>query len=190
MKCLTLRTLAVLFCMTLLLAVDASAQSTRVPPIAPAKVAVVYSSVFADQKLGISKFLAVQKTIQQEFKQTQDELLKLGNQLDALEKELRSTSQASPDQGAVGDKAEQFDRLKREFGFRSSEANTAIGKRFDQLMKPVSDEVSKALQEFAKKNSIDIVIDASKTGGVYVFSNAVDVTSQFVAYFNAQPASK
>ncbi len=164
-----------------------SAQSMGVPPIAPAKVAVVYSDAFADQKLGITKFLAVQKKINGEFKETQDGLLKLKNQIDGIEKELINPPPVA-DPKALGDKKALFERLKREFGFKSGEANNAFDTRYDELVKPVSDEVAKAMADFAKKNSIDILIDASKTGGVYVFSNAADVTPQFIAYFNAQAA--
>ena len=99
--------------------------------------------------------------------------------------ELGPATARIADEKAIGDKAEQFERLKREFGFRSNEANIAFEKRYEQLANPISDDVSKALAVFAKKNGIDVVIDASKNGGVYVFNNAADLTSQFVAYFNA-----
>ena len=164
--------------------VGSSAQTPAARNFAPLKVAVVYSEVFADQKLGITRFQSVRKTLDADFRQTREDLAKLKAQMDGIEKEIRDTARLA-DEKAIGDKAGQFERLKREFGFRSNEANIAFEKRYEQLAKPISDEVSKALAEFAKKNGIDVVIDASKNGGVYVFNNAADLTSQFVAYFNA-----
>ena len=168
-----------------------SAQSAPAPSFAPAKVAIVHSEIFADQKLGISKFLDVQKKLNEEFKQTVSELQKLKGQMDTVEKDIRTLPPQLADQKTIGNKTDLYERLKREFNFRSGEADAAMGKRYQEMMKPVSDEVSTMLANFAKKNGIDIVIDASKTGGVYVFNNAPDITSQFVAYVNAQtPAAK
>ena len=162
-----------------------SAQATPTQAFAPAKVAIVHSAMFADQKLGISRFLDVQKKINLEFKQTMDDLQKLKGQMDTVAKDLRTVPSNLLDEKAIGDKTDLYERLKREFNFRSGEADAAIGKRYQEMMKPVSDEISTMLANFAKKNGIDIVIDASK-GGIYVFNNAPDITSQFVAYVNSQ----
>ena len=188
MKTRFLRTL-LMGAFALFFASFADAQTPPPPSFAPAKVAIVHSDMFADQKLGITRFLDVQKKLNLEFKQTLDELQKLKGQMDTIEKDLRTVPQPLVDQKAIGDKADLFERLKREFNFRSGEADSLMGKRFQELMKPVSDEVSTMLANFAKKNGIDIVIDASKTGGVYVFNNAPDITSQFVAYVNAQASN-
>ncbi len=171
----------VLFCASVV-----SAQQPPAQNFAPAKVAIVQSAMFADQKVGIGRFLDVQKKLNLEFKQTLDDLQKLKGQLDTVEKDLRTVPSNLMNEKAIGDKADLFERLKREFNFRSGEADAAMGKRYQEMMKPVSDEVSTMLANFAKKNGIDIVIDASKTGGVYVFNNAPDITSQFVAYVNSQ----
>jgi Skp family chaperone for outer membrane proteins len=152
-----------------------------------AKIAVIYSDAFADEKAGITRFLAIRKTLELEFEPMRSDLLKLKTQMDGLEKELRDGVKV-PDINSAANKVRQLERLKREFGFRSNEANTTFEERYAELAKPISEDVSKALAEFAKKNGIAVLIDASKTGGVYVYSNAVDMTSSFVAYFNALPA--
>lgn len=163
-----------------------SGQASNAVSVSPAKIAVIHSEMFADQKLGITRFLAVQKKLDEEFKPTRDELAKLRAQIDGLERELRNPPPIIH-QKAIGEKALQFERLKREFGFRSNEANTLFEERYAALANPVSEDVSRALAEFAKKNGIDVVIDASKTGGVYVYNNAADMTASFVAFFNAMP---
>jgi Skp family chaperone for outer membrane proteins len=156
---------------------------------ASTKIAVIYSEVFADEKIGITRFWAVKKTLEQEFEQTRRDLLKLKTQMDGMEKELRDGPKV-PDINSAANKARQFERLKREFGFRSGEASTAFEERYAELARPISEDVSRALAGFAKKNGIDMVIDGSKTGGVYVFNNAVDMTGSFIAFFNALPAKR
>ena len=165
----------------------ASAVTADGQAIQSAKVAVVNSNAFSDPKGGLTRFIVVQRTLEAEFKPRQDELVRLRALIEALENEIRDTSSIAS-AAAISEKSDKYESLKRDYNYKGEDAKKALNKRTNDLMKPISDDVGKVLGEFAKKNGIDILIDASKMDGVYIFNNAVDLTSAFVAHFNALPA--
>ena len=165
----------------------ASTVTANAQAVTPAKVAVVTSDAFYDAKAGLTRFIVVQKTLDTEFKTRRDELAKLQAQIEVIEKEIRDTAKIAS-AAAIAEKSDKYDSLKRDYRYKAEDAKKAFDKRSNDLMKPISDDVGKAMGDFAKRNGIDILIDVSKIEGVYVFNNAVDATAAFIAYFNAMPA--
>ena len=57
----------------------------------------------------------------------------------------------------------------------------------DSPDEPISKEIGKAIDEFAKKNGYSVIMDTSKLADAMLFyAEAADSTKDFVTFFNAR----
>ena len=54
-------------------------------------------------------------------------------------------------------------------------------------MGPISADIGKAVQEFAKKNGYWMIMDATKLDGILSIDDNADVTKPFITFYNARP---
>lgn len=185
-----MRTLSTSIFITLLLTVAAMVATAQTP--AAIKVGYINSNAFYDEKVGIAKIIAVNTKLDAEFgaklKQLQDGNTRLG----AIAKELE-TMQKLPanafNQAAFDKKRDEGSSLERELQFNKTEVETAISKRRAELMQPVSEDVGKAIDDFAKKNGFGIIMDVGKlydAGALLYFAEASDATKDFITFYNAR----
>lgn len=177
-----------------LLSIAAMAQAN------PPKIGMVNPLAFDDEKEGITRYVAAMKTLEAEFKVRTTELTNMRTRLEALEKELvdlqnrlRDPKNTVPIPAAtVNAKTEEFQRLQREFKFKGDEYKAALEKREVDLRGPIRLEISKALQEFTKKNGLIMLLDVSKldeASMLLALDETADMTKQFIVFFNARPAT-
>jgi Skp family chaperone for outer membrane proteins len=163
---------------------------------APGRIYVVNPNMFGDDKAGITKFIAGLNVLNKEFAQPQTELQALADKIQNLANEIKSLqAQASGgkipvDQNALRAKADDYDRLQREFKFKQDDAKARFEKREAAVMGPIRQDIGKAIQEFAKKNGYWMILDASKMDEANLFlavDEAADITKAFIAFYNARP---
>jgi len=163
---------------------------TPAGPAAPAvvpdsKIALIDSSMFADEKLGIVRLVNAIKRVDTEFQPRQTELQTLKQQLD---KATADYNRVSPMQDPKlnqqqADKIEQMDKdLKR----KAEDAQANYQKRMGEALGPISDEISKALDTYAKARGITLVLDVTKFQGIVSADNSLDITKSFIAEFNSK----
>lgn len=153
----------------------------------PARVAVIRGDAFSDPKTGITRLVKAMTALDVEFKPQKDEIDRLIAQAANLQKELSGLyGNSAADPKTVQAKSDTLDQLKRDITSKSETAQEAYNRRLKVLMEPIQNDIANALEAYAKKRGIDIVIDLSKSDNVYLISETVDITAAFVAEFNAK----
>jgi outer membrane protein len=164
-------------------------------PSAPPKIAFIDTGVFYDEKLGITRLVTSSKQVDAEFAARFKELQDGSTKLQSIAKELdtmQKLPQAQFNQTAYTSKQEEGERLQRELNYKKTEYEAAYTKRRNELVAPVSQDIGKAIDEFAKKNGYGIILDVAKlssAGAVLYYAEVADSTKEFIAFYNARPAT-
>ncbi len=171
--------------------VQISAQT--VPP--GRKIAVVDTRVFLDNKTGIKKYVDAVNAVNVEFKAAAAELDAMALRVQNLQKELQAFQDQAQkgvqvNQAIVTAKIDEYTKLSREYRFKVQDNDAKYNSRQVAVVYPVQRDISIALQEFTKKNGFVVLLDISKDrAGLFVSWNPVDVTREFIAFYNARPAT-
>ncbi|MFN0279360.1 MAG: OmpH family outer membrane protein [Pyrinomonadaceae bacterium] len=162
---------------------------------APAKIALINTDAFYDEKTGITKLVAANKQLDAEFASQIKALQDSGIKIKAITSELQNMQKlpaAAFNQAAYNAKLEEGELLERQITRRKTELEDAIGKRRQVVVAPINAEIGKGITEFANKNGFGAVFDVNKLGesGVLLFlAENADVTRQFITFYNARPAT-
>jgi len=188
----TFRLVAVSAFLAAIFAVSAFAQATA------AKIGLIDTRFFDDEKAGIAKYVAAMNSLDTEFKPLGAELQTLGTNIQALQKELQGYQDILSKGGKVPiadadiqKKLESLDKMQREYKFKEEDAKARYQRREAVVMGPIRLDIGNAIQEFTKKNGYLLILDPSKdqTGIILGLDEAADVTKQFIIFYNARPAT-
>ena len=167
-------------------AAAAPAAATQLPT---AKMAVIYSDAFLDQKNGIAKFTTILNKLNGEFQKLKDEITAMQQRAQALEAEinkLREAPAGTPiDQRALQAKIDQLEQLKKDTQRKAEDAQASYNRRRQELFAPLQDEIGKALEAFAKARGITAIIDGAQVPLLYAAEN-IDITRAFITEFNTK----
>jgi Skp family chaperone for outer membrane proteins len=154
--------------------------------IPPSRIAVIDTSVFSDEKAGIFRVIDAAKALQNEFRVRQQELQTIQTRLNTLVEDIRKLRQVNPvDQKAVQAKQEEGLRLQQDFDAKKQRYEEDYARRYSQVMGPVSQQIGKALDEFAAQHGITMTLDVSKLlPAILTALPTVEVTTAFIAEFN------
>ncbi len=167
---------------------------------AAGKIGLINTQAFDDDKAGITKYVSALNTLETEFKPTYAELQTMGTKLQALQKELADLQAKAQDPNnkipidvkMVSTKAEEYEKLGREFKFKQEDAKARYERREAAVMGPIRQDIGNAIQEFTKKNGFVIMLDVSKldtSGFLLGLDETADQTKQFITFYNARPAT-
>lgn len=157
-------------------------------PVPASKIAFVNTQAFGSEKGGITRYITAVKNLEREFKPSYDELTNINNRIQALAKEI-STTQNMADQNSIRLKEEEGARLQREFKFKKEDAEAKFQKRYEEVVGPISNDIGKALDAFAKQRGITMILDVSKLdqiGALVTADPSMDVTMAFIAEYNSK----
>lgn len=182
----------------MLFGVSAVAQNTA-PQSSSTKIAVIYTDAFADPKSGIAKFVTQIAALRKEFDPLNIELKAMGERYENLRKEIEGlqTQASNPNgivsQASIQPKVDEYGRLGRELQFKQEDIKAKYESRFNILVRPVLADISKAIQDYAKQKGYAVIFDAAKLEDsgliIGIGDEKVDVTKEFIAYYNARPSS-
>lgn len=193
----TIRLIAVAMFLTALFALSAIAQTGAANPNA-GKIAVVVTYAFGDEKNGITKYVNAEKALTAEFTPIDNEIKAMNTKLEALAneienlKKLAASNPKAVDPNTAQAKVDEAEKLQRDLKFKADNAKISFEKRQQALMGPIMQDIGKALQEFTKQKGYVMLLDAGKLeeAGILVGlgDEKIDVTKEFIAYYNARPA--
>ena len=150
-----------------------------------AKIALVNTEEFADEKTGIVRLVAAMKRVDAEFQPRRTELQSLQQQ---IEKATADLSKAAPvqDPKVTAQQNEKIEQMKKDFQRKGEDAQAAYQKRLQDVLGPVYDEIGKALDAYAKAKGITLILDVTKIQGIVAASESLDITRAFITEFNSK----
>ena len=151
------------------------------------KIALVYTELFLDPKTGIAKFSSVMNTLNREFDPRQKELVQLQERIKTLTNEVNQARAASAvvDQKSIQTKVEQLEQLDKDVKRKAEDGQAAFERRRKELFAPMQEEIGKALEVYAKRYNINVLIDGSQVPLVYA-ADSIDITRAFINDFNSK----
>lgn len=159
------------------------------------KIGVINPFYFEQDTGGIAKYISALNSLDNEFKPDNQKLQTLANQMNTLKTEIetlqKQTGTVPVKAEDVNKKIEEYNRLARELEFQKKDAEARFESRQRVVMGPIMADIGKAMQEYAEKNGFSIILDASKldnAGLVLAFDRKLDVTEDFIKFYNARPA--
>ena len=157
-------------------------------PVPDSKIALIDTSMFADEKNGIFRYVDAAKSVQAEFKPRTDELANLQNRLNALATEIETLMKApAPDQKTIQAKQQQGGSLQAEFKLKKDRLDEDVSKRYEQVIAPVSNLIGASMDQFARSRGITLTLDMSKMlPAILTAVPAIDLTQAFIAEFNSK----
>ena len=117
-------------------------------PVPQSRIALIDTTAFGDEKNGIYRYVDAAKAIQNEFKTRTDEIQSLENRLNALGNEIEALMKVTPvNQTAVQAKQQQGQSLQAEYNTKKAKLNEDVGKRYEQVVSPISAQIGAAMNE-------------------------------------------
>ncbi len=175
-------------CVALSAQTPVAAKPAPAPKLLPvSRVAWINSNAFMDETGGIKALVRVLKELELEFSGTQSELSLMGEKLRTLAGELNKLQAGGEANAqAIQDKQVEGMKMQRELQAKQQQAQAAIGQAQQEKQGPIAQEISKALTAFTKEREIGLLFDAAKINeGLMAAQPELDVTADFVAYYNA-----
>ncbi len=164
-----------------------------------AKIVIIDTGAFADAKAGIGKYNNAMKSLDAEFATVQNDLTATANRLTTLQKEIQTlqdqaaSGKVPVDQKSAQTKVEQFQTLQTDFKRKQEDAKARFDRRQEQIMGPIMQDIYKAMQDFATQKGYDLILDAVKLDAQQMIlafiPSKVDVTKDFITFYNSRPAS-
>ena len=166
-----------------------SAAGTASGPVPDTKIAFVNTEAFQDPKAGIARYVAAVNSLDREFQPRQQELVTLQNQINSLAEEINKFNNATSvvDPKTLQGKQEQGDKLQHDFKYKKEAYDADTQKRYREVVGPISEDIGKALDGFAKSHNLTMILDISKLApAVLSLNENLDVTRQFIAEYNSK----
>lgn len=159
------------------------------------RIAVIDTKAFEATGTGITKYANALKTIETEFAPAKKELENIAARIRSLDTEIKAATEAAQqgrpvDARAFEAKRDEYERLKRDYRFKEEDAKTRINRRVSTVTGPLNLSIGDALIEYGKQKGYAIILDVSRDQiGLIVAipDEKIDITKDFIAFFNAKP---
>jgi Skp family chaperone for outer membrane proteins len=152
------------------------------------RIALIDTSMFSDEKNGIWRYVDAAKSVEAEFKTRTDELQNLQNRLVTLSNEIQALAKVSVvDQKTIQAKQQQGATLQAELQTKKDRLDEDLTKRAEQVIAPISNLITQAMNQFARQRGVTMTLDVSKLSPVSLTAvPATDLTQAFINEFNSK----
>jgi Skp family chaperone for outer membrane proteins len=152
------------------------------------RIAFVNTDAFQDPKDGIARYVAAVSLLDKEFQPRQQELTTLQTQINTLADDINKLSGSSVvDPKTIQTKQELGEKLQRDFKYKKDMYDADVQRRYREAVGPVSEDIGKALDAFAKAHGITMILDISKMApAVLSVNDSMNVTRQFIIEYNSK----
>lgn len=157
------------------------------------KIGVVDAALFQDEKTGITKLLNALRALSLEFQPAENELNILQTRLQGLGKELQTLKEAQEkgnppvDAKTVKAKEEEANKLYADYQAKGDALEQRSQQRQAAVLNPIYQDIRVALADFAKQKGYSIILGRDSI--LALGDDKLDVTKDFVTYFNSKPAT-
>jgi outer membrane protein len=150
-----------------------------------AKLALVDTDQFLDEKSGIVRLVNAARKVEGEFQPRKADLATIQTQIDKMTADLQKASPVQ-DPKVSAQQQDAIDQKKRDLTRKTEDAQSAYQKRLQELLGPVYDDIGKALDAYAKAHGITLILDVTKIQGIVSASESLDITRAFITEFNSK----
>ena len=153
-----------------------------------AKIAVIDTTTFGDEKTGITRYLNAVKSVQTSFQVRTKELVDLQNRIKVIADELTKLN-LSPVVGpqSIQAKQDEGERLQRELKYKKEQLDADFEKKYNEVVGPISTDIGKALDLYASQHGLTMILDISKLlPAILTVNPAMDITQAFIAEYNSK----
>jgi len=162
---------------------------------ASTKIGWIDTGAFADEKEGVTKYVNALKALDAEMKPRVTELTGIQTRLKTLSEDIQKAG-ANPavpvDQKALAAKQDEGEKLQRDFEYKKKDYDAAVEKRSGEVLGPVSADISKAIQEYAKSKGYAVILDINalaQASAILALDATANITKDFIVFYNARPAA-
>jgi Skp family chaperone for outer membrane proteins len=157
-----------------------AAPPTTQPQAIPIKLAVIDSEAFADPKTGVKRLIAASSQID-------TELTPLRQQITTMNTRYQALAQKANARTITQQEADEADTLKRDIQRKQEDGQKRLDVLTRQKIAPILNDLSIAVQAYAKQRGYDIVLDTAKFAGTMIVINqGLDITGAFITDYNAK----
>jgi Skp family chaperone for outer membrane proteins len=159
----------------------AQTQTTR-PAATPANIAVIDSSLFTDEKNGISRVMAAMQQLEAKFTPLRTEIRGMRDRLSTMRSDIQK-KRLIQDANATAQQTEAADTLELQIKRKAEDAQSAYQRESLAVLDPLQKDIGTALTAYAQAKGISLLIDANRVPLVYA-ANSLDITKDFIADYN------
>jgi Skp family chaperone for outer membrane proteins len=168
----------------------APATSASVPsgPLPETKIAFIDTGAFGAEQGGITRYVNAMKSLEREFQPRQTELENMQNRIKALADEINKLNSGSSvvDPKTIQAKQDEGERLQRDLKYKQESADAEFKKRYNDVVSPISTDIGNALDQFAQRQGITMILDISKLApAILTLNKNMDVTQAFITEYNS-----
>jgi Skp family chaperone for outer membrane proteins len=164
----------------------AAKPATPVKAVPALKLAWVNSSAFINEQSGIKQLVRVGKELELEFGNQQSELALEQEKLRTIVAELNKLQTSGATQEVLQAKNDEGLKLQADLQQKQQAFKAAVTQAQQQKQTPIIEQMDKAMEAFSRERDIGMIFDVAKLGGAVVSARSeIDVTTDFIAYYNA-----
>lgn len=164
----------------------AAAPAAPVKVVPAMKLAWINSSAFINEQTGIKQLVKVGKELQLEFGNQQSDLALQQEKLRTFVAEFNKLQTSGATQEVLQAKQEEGLKLRDDLQAKQQSFQAAVSQAQQAKQAPIVAEMDKAMDAFSRERDIGMILDVAKLGGAIVSAREeIDVTADFIAYFNA-----
>jgi len=164
----------------------AAAKPAPVKAVPAMKLAWINSSAFLNPESGIKQLVRVGKELELEFGNQQSELALQNEKLRTIVAELKALQTSGAAAEVFQAKQNEGLKLQQELQEKQQAFQAAVQQAQQVKQGPVVTEMDKAMEAFAKERELGMILDLAKLGNAVVSAREeIDVTADFIAYYNA-----
>ena len=153
-----------------------------VPASGSASVAVIDSSYFGEDKVGITRVANAMDQIETKYQPLRTELRGMSDRLNTMRANIQS-KQKVQDAKLTQQQMDEADRLEVQIKRKTEDAQTNYQKDSLAVLEPIQKEIGEALIAYAKSKGISVLIDVNRVPVVYA-SASVNITKDFITEYN------
>ncbi len=161
------------------------------------KVFIIDTGAFGDEKEGITKYVDGYRKLAEELKPQYTELENLTKKITEATKQYNTLNQQYQNNPkgpisavSIQKNKDDIEKMQIEYQRKEEDLKLALGKREQELLDPVRFDIYKTMDKFAKEKGYPIILDIVKLVEIKLIlaigDNKVDLTKEFIDYYNAQ----
>jgi Skp family chaperone for outer membrane proteins len=158
------------------------AQTQTRPAPAPTNVAIIDSSAFSDDKVGIARVMAAMQQIEAKFQPLRTEIRGMRDRLSTMRADIQKKRQVQ-DPKLTAQQTDEADRLDVQIKRKAEDAQASYQRESLAVLEPLQKDIGTALTAFAQSRGVTLLLDVNRVPVVYAAAS-MDITKDFIADYN------